>query len=63
MEVGAGRESPNMPGLWCLCVRSFTCDFSLGQLGHMVSLVLKSQLEQEGEVTVLLLRNFVRNQL
>ena len=30
MEVGAGRESPNMPGLWCLCVHSFTCDFSLG---------------------------------
>lgn len=32
-------------------------------LGHMVSLVQKSQLEQEGKVTVLLLRNFVQNQL
>ena len=42
-----------------VCVR--TCVFLSGSWhsGHMVSLVQMSQLEQEGEVTILLLMNFV----
>ena len=63
---GGGRtgESQHARTLVSLCA-FIVLRFLSGSwhLGHMVSLVQKGQLEQEGKVIVLLLRTFVQNQL